>query len=80
MGQDLSSLKCRKGSERTGVESRVFEAETSVHTVGSELEGLLLDVVLSCARVLLVLGIVHPIVPLPEAASHGLSSGPSSEI
>ena len=80
MRQDLSSLECREGSERTGVESRVFEAETPVHTVGSELECLLLDVVLCWAQVLLVPGFVRPIVPIPEVILHALSSGLSSEI
>ena len=80
MGQDLSSLECRERGEGAGVESRVFKAETSVHTVGSELECLLFDVVLSCAKVLLVLGFGRPVVPLPEVASRGLSSGPSSKI
>lgn len=79
MCQDLSSLECREGGEGTGIESRIFKAETPVHTVGSELECLLLDVVLGYARVLLVLALVHPVVPLPEVASHGLSSDPSSE-
>lgn len=47
MGQDFSTLECREGGEGTGVESRIFEAKTSVHTVGSELERLLLDIVLN---------------------------------
>jgi hypothetical protein len=77
VSQDLSSLECRERGEGAGVESRVFEAETPVHTVGSEFECLLFDVVLNCAQVLLVLGFVRLVVPLPEVASQGLSSGPS---
>ena len=48
--QDLTTLPCCQGGERSRVESRVLEAQASVHTVGRELERLLLDVVLEVSR------------------------------
>lgn len=80
MCQDLSSLECRERGERARIEPRVFKAETPVHTVGSELECLLFDVVLNRAQASLALDFVRRVGSLPEVASHGSSSGPSSGI
>ena len=44
--KNLTSFVCDQGGEGSGIESRVLEAQTTVHTVCGELESLLLNVVL----------------------------------
>lgn len=43
MREDLSSLGRGESRERTSVESRVLESETTIHTVGRQLESYLFD-------------------------------------
>lgn len=43
-GEDLSSLRGRKGSERASIKSRVLKAEAPVHTIRRQLESHLLDI------------------------------------
>lgn len=42
----LSAFVCDQGGERLGVEAAVAEAQAPVHTVSSQLQGLLTNVVL----------------------------------
>lgn len=47
---DFSALIRRKRGQLTSVEPGVFESETTVHTIGSELERLLLDIPLQLQK------------------------------
>lgn len=49
MGQNFSTLVRGKRGKLSGIEPRVLESQASVHTVCSELQGLLLDVILGHA-------------------------------
>ena len=42
--QNLTTFVCREGSQRSGVEPRVLETETSIHTVRSEFERHLFNI------------------------------------
>ena len=42
--QDLTTLERRQGRKWSGVESRVLKPETSIHTVGRQLQRHLLDI------------------------------------
>lgn len=46
----LSTLVCDQGSEWLGVEAAVAESQAAVHTVSSQLQGLLTDVILMDTR------------------------------
>lgn len=43
-GEDLSSLRRRKGRERASIKPRVLKAQAPVHTVRRQLESHLLDI------------------------------------
>jgi hypothetical protein len=44
--QNFSTLESHERGQRSSVKSRILKPEASVHTVGSELKGHLLDIVL----------------------------------
>ena len=46
VGKNFTPLERCKGRKGAGVEPRIFEPKTPVHTVGSKFQGLLLDVIL----------------------------------
>ena len=44
--QNLTSLESCQGRKRFGIETRVFEAKTTIHGVSCEFQRLLFDIVL----------------------------------
>ena len=76
--QNLTAFVCREGSKRSRVEPGIFEAQTSVHTVGGEFKRHLFDIPLHAQATILDREAVREVGGNgPEAISASAQSCPS---